>query len=80
MSDYSWADIQRQESGEDSPPETVSYTADEVAEYRWENPDDPDCEVLNMVMERSMQDRVRWLERDNARLRSMLEDYDDEDC
>jgi hypothetical protein len=56
MSDYTWADFQRQENGEDPAP--VSFTAEEIAQYQYENPDDQDCEVLDLVMEKDMAARA----------------------
>lgn len=56
MSDFTWADFQRQEDGVDPAP--LAFTGDEVAQYQYENPDDPDCEILHLAMERDMAARA----------------------
>ncbi len=68
---------QMQEQGEG--PRPLTFTADEIAEHQWENPDDQDGEILNMVMEKDMHDRANYWQRRAQEAEARLREIEGED-
>jgi hypothetical protein len=72
MSDMTWADIQRQEDGR--PPAPLTF----VPGVDFDPDDEEEVEIVGLASGKSAADRLWQLERENARLRGLLEDLYDE--
>jgi hypothetical protein len=70
-------DLKRNEESEgEAGPRPLAFTADEVAQHIHENPDDPDCEVLNLAMERDVAARERYWQQRALDAEERLREYE----
>ena len=70
MRDRTWSDIQHMEDGHGPSPLTFTPGID------FDPSDSDEVEIVKLASERSMANRMRHLERENARLRALLNEED----